>query len=345
MENRILIVDDEEKISSLITRRLNKEGYAGVAANNGKSALHHLSKEKFSLLISDIKMPEMDGLELLKKAKAMHPDITAIMMADDQEIDMAAEAMRMGAFDFVRKPVDLDQLVLSVKKALLKNKLKEVIDGYHTHLEKLEEEKRKRLQEALRILKKAHLDTVNVLVKAIEAKDPYTRDHSDRVRKMCVKIGIKLGFNEEILENLEYGSLLHDIGMIGIADGVLQKRGRLSSEEYRQIKEHPLIGAKILEEIEFFKDKLSMILHHHEHFDGSGYPDGLRGEAIPLEARIILVADAFDAITSIRYHRGSRPLKDALMELEKGKGKQFDPYILEIFLSEKIYDSSIGVNP
>jgi len=342
MENRILIVDNEEKSSSLIARKLNKEGYSCAAANSGKSALNHLGKEKFSLLISGIKMPEMDGLELLKKAKAMHPGLTAIMMADFQEIDMAAEAMRMGAFDFIKKPVDLDQLVLGVKKALLKNKLKEVIDGYHTHLEKLEEEKRKRLQEALRVLKKANLNTVNVLVKAIEAKDPYTRDHSDRVRKMCMKIGLKLDLNEEMMENLEYGSLLHDIGMIGIADEVLHKQGRLSSEEYRQIKDHPMIGAKILEEIDFFRDKLPMILHHHEHFDGSGYPDGLRGETIPLEARIILIADAFDAMTSMRYHRKSMPVKDALMELERGKGKQFDPYILGIFLNEKIYDSSIG---
>jgi putative nucleotidyltransferase with HDIG domain len=282
-------------------------------------------------------MPEMDGLELLKRVKTMNPNMMVIMVTAYPEIDMAVEAMRLGAYDFIIKPADLDLVVLSVKRALEKKRLEEELEAYHKNLEKLVEEKTAGLRQAYRILKKVHLDSVKVLVEAIDAKDPYTRGHSDRVKRMSLKIALRLGFNEEKLEILEYGALLHDIGKIGIKDQVLQKPGVLNPEEYEYIQEHPLIGVKILEGIDFFKDKIPLIRHHHEHFDGTGYPDGLVGEAIPLEARIITIPDAFDAMTSVRPHRGAMPLQHVLVELEKGKGKHFDPKILEIFLNEKVY--------
>jgi putative two-component system response regulator len=260
-----------------------------------------------------------------------------IIMTSYPEIDLAVEAMRLGAFDFIIKPIELDLVVLSVKKALERKKLEEEVEAYHHHLEKLVSERTAKLQEAYHILKRVHLDSVKVLIGAIDAKDPYTRGHSDRVRKMSMSMGMKLGFNEMRLESLEYGALLHDIGKIGIKDEVLQKQGSLSPEEYQNMQEHPLIGVKIVEGIDFFKDKMTMIRHHHEHFDGSGYPDGLGGEAIPLEARIIAIADAFDAMTSKRPHSGGMAIMDVIGELEKNKAKIFDPHILEIFLNEKIY--------
>ena len=287
MEDRILIVDDEEMICSILAQRLTREGYSCVTA---------------------------------------HP-----------EINMAVEAMRLGAYDFIIKPADLELVVLSVKKALEKKRLEEEIEIYQKNLERLVEERTAKLQQAYRTLKKAYLDSVKVLVEAIDAKDPYTRGHSDRVRRMSLEIASQLGFTEERLEILEYGALLHDIGKIGIKDEILRKPGALSPEEHQAIQEHPLIGVKILEGVEFFKDKIPMIRNHHEHFDGKGYPDGLAGEAIPLEARIIAVPDAFDAMASLRPHRGIMPLEDILLELEKYKGKQFDPKVLEIFLKEKIY--------
>jgi putative two-component system response regulator len=339
MEERILIVDDEENICNILARRLTGEGYLYlcVTANNGREALNHFYKDTFSLIISDIKMLEMDGVELLKKVKGMNPNMMVIMVTAYPEIDMAVEAMRLGAYDFIIKPADLDFVVLSVKKALEKKRLEEEVETYHKNLERLAEERTARLQQAYRTLKKAHLDSVKVLAEAIDAKDPYTRGHSERVGRMSLGIANHLGFAEEKLEVLEYGALLHDIGKIGIKDEVLQKPGALSTEEYQYIQEHPLIGAKIVEGIDFFKDKIPMIRHHHEHFNGSGYPDGLIGEDIPLEARIITIPDAFDAMTSPRPHRKALPLQDVLIELEKGKGRQFDPKILEIFLREKIY--------
>jgi cyclic di-GMP phosphodiesterase len=337
MEDRILIVDDEELICRLLAQRLTGEGYACVTANNGREALTHFYKNTFSLIISDIKMPELDGIELLKKVKGLNPNMLVIMVTAYPEIDMAVEAMRLGAYDFIIKPADLDLIVLSVKKALEKKRLEEELEAYHKNLERLVEERTARLQNAYRVLKKAHLDSVKVLAEAIDAKDPYTRGHSDRVRRMSLRIATRLGFNEEKLESLEYGALLHDIGKIGIKDEILQKPGVLNAGEYQYIQEHPLIGVKIVEGIDFFTDKIPMIRHHHERFDGKGYPDGLAGDAIPLEARIITVPDAFDAMTSVRPHSQSKALQDVLLELERGKHTQFDPKILGIFLRDRVY--------
>ena len=337
MEERILIVDDEEMVCSLLARRLAKERYFCLTAHNGREALNHFYKDQFSLIISDIKMPEMDGVELLKQVKAMDPNMMVIMVTAYPELDLVVEAMRLGAYDFITKPVNLELVVHSVKKALEKKKLEQEIEAYHNNLEKLVEERTAKLQQAYRTLKKAHLDSVKVLVEAIDAKDPYTRGHSDRVTKMSLKIAAQLGFNDERLESLEYGTLLHDIGKIGIKDEVLQRAGSLSPHEYEYIQEHPLIGVKIVEGIDFFKDKVPMIRHHHEHYNGNGYPDGLTGEAIPLEARIIAVPDAFDAMTSSRLHREEMSLEEVLGELEQCRGKQFDPHILDIFLKDEVY--------
>jgi putative nucleotidyltransferase with HDIG domain len=337
MEDRILIVDDEELICRLLAQRLTGEGYSCVTANNGREALTRFYKDAFSLIISDIKMPEMDGIELLKKVKGLNPNMLVIMVTAYPEIDMAVDAMRLGANDFIIKPADLDLIVLSVKKALEKKRLEEELEAYHKNLERLVEERTAKLQSAYRVLKKAHLDSVKVLAEAIDAKDPYTRGHSDRVRRMSLRIATRLGFSEEKLESLEYGALLHDIGKIGIKDEILQKPGVLNAGEYQYIQEHPLIGVKIVEGIDFFKDKIPMIRHHHERFDGKGYPDGLAGDAIPLEARIITVPDAFDAMTSVRPHSQSKALQDVLLELERGKRTQFDPKILGIFLRDKVY--------
>lgn len=337
MEERILIVDDEEMICDMLSRRLIQEGYLCRTAHNGKEALNQFYKDTYSLIISDIKMPEMNGLELLKRVKSMNPKMTFIIVTAYPDIDMAVEAMRLGAYDFIIKPADMDLVLLSVKRALEKKRLEEELEIYHKNLERLVEERTLKLQQAYRTLKKAHLDSVKVLVEAIDAKDPYTRGHSDRVRRMSLQIAVALGFNEERVEALEYGALLHDIGKIGIKDEILQKPGRLSPEEYQTIQEHPLIGVKIVEGIDFFKDKIPMIRNHHEHFDGKGYPDGLAGEAIPLEARIISIPDAFDAMASLRPHRGIMALKEILSEMEKHKGKQFDPNILEIFLKNEVY--------
>jgi len=261
------------------------------------------------------------------------------------EVDMAVEAMHQGAYDFIIKPFDLDLVVFSVEKALEKRRLEEEVENYHLHLQKLVEERTAKLHRLYHVLKEAHLDTVKVLIGAIDAKDPHMRGHSDRVRRMSLKIGMRLGFSKARMEGLEYGALLHDIGMLGIKDEVLQKQSPLTPEEYEHIQKHPLIGVKIVEGLDCFKDQVPMIRHHHEHFDGSGYTDGLVGEKIPLEARIIAISDAFDGMTSTRLHRTKVSLEDTLAEMKKRKGGQFDPYLLEIFLSERLYDPAPQSSP
>jgi len=339
MEERILIVDDEEMICRILCQRLAKEGYSCKTAHNGSEALNYFYKDAFPLIISDIKMPEMNGIELLKRVRALDPSTLVIMITAYPDIDLAVEAIRLGAYDFIIKPADLDLVTLSVKKALEKKRLEEELEAYQRNLERLVEERTEKLQRAYRTLKRAHLDSVKVLSGAIEAKDPYTQGHSERVRRMSLGTASRLGFDEERMEIMEYGALLHDIGKIGIRDEILQKPGPLTYPEYQSIQEHPLIGAKIVEGIEFFTDKIPMIRNHHENFDGSGYPDGLVGEAIPLEVRVITVSDAFDAMTSPRPHRKAMALQDALSEMEKCEGKQFDPKVLKIFLAEKIYNA------
>jgi len=321
----------------MISKRLTQEGFSCVAAHNGKEALKHFYKEDVSLIISDIRMPEMDGLEFLKHVKTAKPNMMFIIMTGYPEIQIAVEAVRQGATDFLIKPFDLELVVFSVRRALERKKMEEELESYQRNLEKLVEMRTENLRQACRTLKKANLDSVKVLAEAVDAKDPYTRGHSDRVRRMSLRIAISLGFTEEKMEILEYGALLHDIGKIGIKDEILSKPGPLTPEEYQTIQEHPLIGVKIVEGIDFFKDKIPMIRHHHERFDGKGYPDGLAGEAIPLEARVITVPDAFDAMNSVRPHSPSKPLQDVLTELERGKHTQFDPKILDIFLRGKIY--------
>jgi len=345
VEDQILIVDDEKITCNVIAQRLKREGFSCVTAYNGKEAFEYFCKGNFSLVISDIRMPEKDGLELLRLVKAVRPNMKFIIMTAYAEIDVAVEAMHLGANDLLLKPFELELAVFSVKKAIEQKKMEEELESYHKHLKQLVAERTEKLQEAYHTLKKAHLDSVKVLAEAIDAKDPYTRGHSDRVRQMSLRIATSLRFNEERMEILEYGALLHDIGKIGVKDEILQKPGSLSAEEYQTIREHPLIGVRILEGVEFFKDKIPMIRNHHEQFDGKGYPDRLVGEAIPLEARIIAVPDAFDAMTSSRPQRENRALEEILSDMEQQKGRQFDPRILEIFLREKIYRYVMDSSP
>jgi len=343
VEDRILIVDDEQAICSVLSRRLVKEGCLCITAHTAREALHHFSKEEFSLIIADVRMPEMSGLELLKNVKAINPKVPVIVITGFPEIHSAVEAMRMGAYDFIIKPFDLDLVSFSVRKGLERKRLEEEIEAYHTNVESLVEKRAAKLQDALIGLKQAHLDSVVALTGAIEAKDPFTRGHSARVRRMCLEIGLEMDFKEQRLEGLIFGALLHDIGMIGIRDEIIRKQAPLTPEEYEHVQEHPLIGAKIVGGINFFKDKIPMIRNHHERFDGSGYPDGLNGEAIPLEVRIISISDAFDAMTSIRPYRKAMSHEDALNELKRNGGSQFDQEVLDIFLSKRIYSLSNAV--
>ena len=330
----ILIVDDDVGLSLNLRDILEEQGYSVAVAHDGQTALTLSREKKLDLAIIDIRLPDMLGDLVINELSGVSPRTEYILMTGYASLESAVEAVRRKTIlSYEIKPFDIDRLKFLIDQVAQRKRAEEDVLRQKT----IVEERTARLQEAYLTLKKAHLESVKVLAEAIDAKDPYTRGHSDRVKKMSLRLALSLGLTEDKLEILEYAALLHDIGKIGINDGILQKSEPLTPEEFQLIQEHPLIGVKIVEGIEFFEEMIPMIRSHHERFDGNGYPDGLIGEAIPLGARIIAISDAFDAITSLRPHRPLMPLEDVLVEMERGKGRQFDPKILEIFLREEIY--------
>jgi len=330
----ILIVDDDVGLALNLRDILEDQGYRVAVTHDGQTALTLSHDKIFDLAIIDIRLPDMLGDLVINKLSGVSPRTEYILITGHASLESAVEAVRWkNIISYEIKPFDIDRLKLLIDQVAQRKRAEEDVLRHKT----IVEERTAKLQEAYRTLKKAHLESVKVLAEAIDAKDPYTRGHSDRVKGMSLRLALSLGLTEDKMEILEYGALLHDIGKIGINDGILQKEGPLTPEEFQLIQEHPLIGVKIVEGVEFFEDMIPMIRHHHERFDGNGYPDGLIGEAIPLEARIIAISDAFDAMTSLRPHRPLMPFEDVLVEMERGKGRQFDPKILEVFLGEEIY--------
>ena len=330
----ILIVDDDVGLALNLRDILEDQGYRVAVTHDGQTALTLSHDKIFDLAIIDIRLPDMLGDLVINKLSGVSPRTEYILITGHASLESAVEAVRWkNIISYEIKPFDIDRLKLLIHQVAQRKRAEEDVLRHKT----IVEERTAKLQEAYRTLKKAHLESVKVLAEAIDAKDPYTRGHSDRVKGMSLRLALSLGLTEDKMEILEYGALLHDIGKIGINDGILQKEGPLTPEEFQLIQEHPSIGVKIVEGVEFFEDMIPMIRHHHERFDGAGYPDGLIGEAIPLEARIIAISDAFDAMTSLRPHRPLLPFEDVLVEMERGKGRQFDPKILEVFLGEEIY--------
>jgi len=330
----ILIVDDDVGLASNLRDILQEQGYSVAVTHDGQTALTLSREITFDLAMIDIRLPDMLGDLVINKLSGISPRTEYILITGHASLESAVEAVKWkNIISYEIKPFDIDRLKLLIDQVAQRKRAEEDVLRQKT----IVEERTAKLQEAYRTLKKAHLESVKVLAEAIDAKDPYTRGHSDRVKTMSLRLARSLGLTEDKLEILEYGALLHDIGKIGINDGILQKSGPLTPEEFQLIQEHPLIGVKIVEGVEFFEDMIPMIRHHHERFDGNGYPDGLMGEVIPLGARIIAISDAFDAMTSLRPHRPLMPFEDVLVEMERGKGRQFDPKILEVFLGEEIY--------
>jgi putative two-component system response regulator len=254
--------------------------------------------------------------------------------------------MRRGAFDYLLKPVDRAELVETIRKAcryrdlLLENeRLARENFEHQQHLEMKVEERTAQLFDAYTKLQQTNLDTVRVLAETIEAKDHYTRGHCNRVRLLSVELYRHFNPKEQDLEVLEYGSLLHDIGKIGIPEQLLNKNGRLTEEEQAVFNQHPVIGASILATVDFFKPCLPIVRNHHERFDGSGYPDGLEGNDIDELVRVVSIADSFDAMTSTRPYRTALPLDHALAELRRGRGTQFDPGLVDLFVEDRCYEA------
>jgi len=327
---RILIVDDEQEITEILADLLS-ESHDCHKAGSAEQALLRLQEMEFELVISDITMTGMTGLEMIPHIKSHSPNTVVVMISGMQTVESAIDALRLGAFDYLMKPFDLRQVEAVVKRALEHRDLIVAKQRYENHLEELVEHRTAELDRALDSLEEAYRATLKALTTALETRDQETHGHSERVVSYSLRLGREYGLNREQMKALEFGSLLHDIGKIGVPDSILRKPAKLTEEEWVLMREHPLHGQQILRGIEFLQGAARVVAQHHEQWDGSGYPLGLQEEEIDLNARIFAVADAFDAITSDRVYRKGKSYEAAAKELDDWAGRQFDPKVVAAF--------------
>jgi response regulator RpfG family c-di-GMP phosphodiesterase len=327
---RILIVDDEPEITSILSDLFFGK-YDCTTAGSAEEALASLGSGAYELVVSDITMPGMSGLDMIPHVKSSYPNTVVVMISGMQTVESAIDALRLGAFDYVMKPFDLRQVEAVVKRALEHQDLIVAKQRYEGHLEELVEQRTAELDEALNSLEDAYRSTLKALTAALETRDLETHGHSERVVSYSMRLGREYGLDSQRTKSLEFGSLLHDIGKIGVPDLILRKPAKLTPEEWVLMREHPRHGQQILRGIAFLEGAARVVAQHHEKWDGTGYPLGLSGEEIDVCARIFSVADAFDAITSNRVYRKGKPYHAAAQELDEWAGKQFDPKVVEAF--------------
>ncbi len=339
MNKHIITTDDDPAIRKVLQILLRKEGYQVTVCENGDELLSLLKvrSSEVDLLLLDIKMPGLSGMQVLEVLKRNYPHIPVIMLTAFNDLDTGMKAMHLGASDYLAKPVHREVLVESVSRVLSAHALKQDEAAAYVHSLAHQKELEDQLLTALVALKSATLATLEAFTETLEQKDPYTKGHCSRVRTISLAMGDALNFTEERLHTLEGGALLHDIGKIGIPEEVLNKATKLTKPEFDLIREHPVAGERIIKHIDLFQGYRPIIRSHHERFDGKGYPDGLKGEAIPLDVRIVSIADAFDAMTTSRAYRSARPTEYAVEELKRNRGSQFDPALVDLFIEMKAF--------
>jgi putative nucleotidyltransferase with HDIG domain len=332
-KTKILIVDDEEAIREVVSTLLETQGYNCVSLSNGRLAKEYLEKDTADLVLSDMVMPEMDGLTLVEGLHKSQPDIPVIMVTAMHDLSTALEAIRRGAYDYILKPFEKDQLHLSVRRAIEHRRLVLENRNYQRNLEKLVEERTAQLTGALEQLERSYDDTLEALGGALDLKDAETEGHCKRVTAFTIAIAKAMKVDPAILPQIARAAFLHDIGKMAIPDHILRKPGPLNPEEREIMRTHCEIGYNMVTRIPFLREAAEIVLSHQEYFDGTGYPRGLRGEEIPLGARIFAVADALDAMISDRPYRKALPIRHAEEEIQRCSGTQFDPKVVEVFLS------------
>jgi response regulator RpfG family c-di-GMP phosphodiesterase len=345
----VLFVDDEVNIRRALVRLFRNEPVRVEQAESAEQALEILEREPIQVVVSDHRMPGMSGVRLLSQIRERWPGIIRMMLTGYTEIDVAIQAINKGEiYRLVTKPWNDHELRVTVRTALdtwqmrreierlngLTQEQNAELQEMNRTLEAKVEERTKEVQRKHQELRLAYVNTVKTLSEAIEAKDPYTRGHSERVGVYGSRLARELHCESRFIERIYLAGLLHDVGKIGIPDSIITKPGRLTAEEYEAIKNHPEIGARIIEPVSFLADIAPCVRHHHEWYDGSdrGYPDRLRGEGIPFPSRIILVADTVEAMTSDRPYRTGLPLGRVIDEIRLFSGTQFDPVVADAFL-------------
>jgi cyclic di-GMP phosphodiesterase len=319
-----LIVDDEPRLRQVMVHLMRSDGFQCVEAGNGIEALEQLEKFPAILVLSDLRMPKMDGFELLREIRSRFPDVAVVMITAVADVEIAVNCLAIGAADYVIKPYQLEDVRARVAQALEKRRMVLELRAYRESLEERVAQQARRLEELF-------LASVQSLAEALELKDPYTRGHSVRVSHYSSVIARSMGLDGEMLRQIELGGHVHDIGKIGVRESVLNKPERLTAEEYQHIMTHPVLGWRILAPLlGDTPNALNIVRSHHERYDGRGVPDGLQASEIPLEARIAAAADALDAMTSDRPYRPSEmTLEMAVEEIIRCNRTQFDPEVVE----------------
>ncbi len=333
MSERILVVDDEAPIREIVATMVRNAGYEAVMARSGKDALTVLaSGENFDLIVSDLMMPEMDGQSLLREVKIVYPDLPMIVVTAVQEISIALNSIRAGAYDYLLKPFEREQLLATVRRALDHNRLRIENRRYQQNLEGLVAARTQQLQDAMNELERSYDITLEALGDALDLKDSETEGHSKRVTVFTTVLARAMGVSLKQIRIIARGAFLHDIGKMAIPDAILLKPGHLDSSESSIMREHCFRGYQILQKIPFLAEAAEIVYSHQERYDGHGYPRGLKGDQIPLGARLFAVADTFDAMTSNRPYRAAQPIEIARNEIARNSGTQFDPAVVEVFL-------------
>jgi putative nucleotidyltransferase with HDIG domain len=331
---RILIVDDEEAIREVVSNLLESKGYQCFAVENGQKGAEYVQQNPVDLVMSDMMMPVMGGLDLLQVIRATDRDLPpVIMVTATHDVSKALEAIRGGAYDYILKPFEKDQLFLAVQRALDHGKVLLENRNYQRNLEHLVGQRTSELKYAMVQLEQSYDATLEALGGALDLKDSETVGHCKRVTAFTIAIAKAMGLDPDMLPEIARAAFLHDIGKMAIPDRILQKPGPLTDEERAIMRAHCDIGYNMLVRIPFLRHAAEIVLAHQEFYDGSGYPRGLRGETIPLGARIFAIADAVDAMTSDRPYRKALSVEHARREVQRCSGTQFDPKVVEVFLS------------
>jgi response regulator RpfG family c-di-GMP phosphodiesterase len=341
MADRILVVDDEEPIREIVASMLGTAGYACKQAGSGMEALAVLtSGEDFELMLSDLMMADLDGIGLLERTKEKYPDMPVVMVTAVHDISVALAAIRNGAYDYLLKPFEREQLLNTVSRALENRRLKVENRNYQTNLESLVKARTEQVQATLRELERSYDMTLEALGDALDMKDSETEGHSRRVTAYTIVIARAMGLPPEQIPTIARGAFLHDIGKLAIPDAILCKPSKLTTEEMAIMKEHCFKGYQIVKKIPFLVDACEIVYSHQERYDGTGYPRGLKGEEIPLGARIFSVADTLDAMTVNRVYRPAQSYQAAREEIVRWSGRQFDPDVVKAFVEipEEIWD-------